>query len=165
MSPINIHKTKKYVLSGGTHTKQEADGSIVTYRSGETLNLTKEEAESPLIKHRIKPFHQEDEEGSSSGMPGQFFPSTTTPVEADTNPGEEALTGPPEGDPNAGADEDSSFDWSSIGDLSAPDAANAFNSLTSANDVKAALKAEKAGKARKSVIAAGESRLELLKKG
>lgn len=156
MSPLkddSSTETETYTLLKGTHSRME-DGANVRYSKGDQIELTDKEAQA--LGARVQ-------KGSSQvvGQPGQYAPSVaTTEVEADTDPGEEVLTGPPEGvDTLENTEVEDVNDWSFLGELSAPNAIKAINDLQTVGEVEAAREAEEGGKNRKSVLEAADNRI------
>lgn len=143
--------TSTYRILGGTYGRVE-DGDRKRYKPGDQVELTPQQA--ARLGDRVQPL---------AAIAGQFAPSiATTEVTADTEPGEELLTGPPTSKGTAEGEAEAN-DWSSrLQQLNAQDAVKALKDVEDRSELEVALRAERDGLNRSTVTDAVEKRMKQL---
>lgn len=138
----------QYTIQRGTYSRYEKDGSLKTYRKGDTVELSDAEAKGLGDKAAKGSAAPPTPEGMISTRIEQSQPGDTTDNDDDGDSGDEA---------NA----DDEVDWSAtLEGMTAPDAVELAKTLDTKEDLEALRKAEASGKGRKSVDEAISERLK-----
>jgi hypothetical protein len=152
MSTTSHPQTKTYVIHEGKH---HVGGKV--YHKGDRIELTRKQAEAMrYMVHRIRPEEEEEAEVEEDGEDdGEQETGTDDDADLNDSDTDDSTTTPvrkPTPDPT---EEDFSF----LSMLSDTDAINTINALKTVGEVEAAVTAERKGKNRSIVIAAGEARI------
>lgn len=135
----------QYTIQRGTYSRYEKDGSLKTYRKGDKIDLTDDEAKALGDKVAKGSISYPTPEGTISTRIEQRQPGETAAVNS----------------ASASEDTDDEIDWSAtLEGMTAPDTVELVKSLNEKKDLDALRKAESSGKARKSVDEAIDTRLK-----